>query len=134
MQSLVILQILLVISFYSIIFITHFMNIEQYSRWHNDKKLWSEQSLATEYTWRSRRWRRHSAADPHTGEQYSRSTIKYFFYGKLHVTNIYLTGCNRYFWRFFFHFVLFIKLHGFKSWHNLDFYCKKSQFNLQLIL
>ena len=33
-------------------------------RWHNDKKLWSGQSIATEYTWRSRSWRWHSAADP----------------------------------------------------------------------
>ena len=33
-------------------------------RWHNDKKLWSGQSLATEYTWCSRSWRWHSAADP----------------------------------------------------------------------
>ena len=41
-------------------------------RWHNDKKLGSGHSLATEYTWRSRRWSWHSAADPHTTEQYSR--------------------------------------------------------------
>ena len=39
---------------------------------NNDKTLWSGQSLATEYTWRSRSWRGHLAADPHTGEQYSR--------------------------------------------------------------
>ena len=41
-------------------------------RWYNDKKLWSEQSLATEYTWLSRSWRRHSATDPHTSDKYSR--------------------------------------------------------------
>ena len=41
-------------------------------RWHNDTKVWSCQSLAIEYTWRSRSWRWHSAANPHTGEQYSR--------------------------------------------------------------
>ena len=41
-------------------------------RLHNDKKLWSGQSLATEYTWRWKSWRWYSAANPHTGEQYSR--------------------------------------------------------------
>ena len=40
--------------------------------WHSNQKLWSGQSLDTEYTSRSRSWRWHSAADPHTGEQYSR--------------------------------------------------------------
>ena len=47
-------------------------NIHSAATWrrrHNDKKLWSGQSLATEYTWYSRSWRWHSAADPHTGEQ-----------------------------------------------------------------
>ena len=40
-------------------------------RWINDKKLWSGQSLAPMYTWRSWSWRWHSKADRHTGEQYS---------------------------------------------------------------
>ena len=39
---------------------------------NNDNRPWSEQWLTTEYTWRSRSWRWHSAADPHTKEQYSR--------------------------------------------------------------
>ena len=39
--------------------------------WHNNKH-WSGQSLVTEHSGHSRSWRWHSAADPHTGEQYSR--------------------------------------------------------------
>ena len=33
-----------------------------------EKKLWSGQLPATEYTWRPRSWRWHSAADPRTGD------------------------------------------------------------------
>ena len=36
------------------------------------QKTRSRHSLATEYTWRSRSWRWNSAADQHTGKQYSR--------------------------------------------------------------
>ena len=43
-----------------------------WDRWHNDKKVWPGQGLTPVYTWRSRSWRWHLAADPHTGEHYSR--------------------------------------------------------------
>ena len=49
-----------------------FLSAATWRRWHNDRKLWSGQILATEYTWRSWSWKWHSAADPHTWEQYSR--------------------------------------------------------------
>ena len=38
-------------------------------RWPNDKKVWSGQSLATKYTWRSRSWRWLLAADPENNTQ-----------------------------------------------------------------
>ena len=38
-------------------------------RWPNDKKVWSGQGLATEYTWRSRSWRWLLVADPENNTQ-----------------------------------------------------------------
>ena len=51
-------------SFEFVLTLYNIHSVATWRRWHNDKKLWLGQSLATEYTWRSRSWRWHSAADP----------------------------------------------------------------------
>ena len=65
------------------------------SRRHNDKKLWSGQRVATEYTWRSSSWRWHSEAISHTGKQFSRimrTNAKYTFHQPQYTNSLTDTG------------------------------------------